>query len=108
MTLIKRLTLPNGHTLPLALVLERGFVRETRTAPIPVRESQNLLTGAARRLALRDSIAGELLDERLRFTRGAACDTLDSSAECREMIAARRQSILMEGETTNDGTGSQR
>ena len=108
MTVARQLTLPNGYTLPLALVLERCVTRETEQKPIPEMENQALLTAASRRLALRDAIAGEILKEDLRFQRCDGCDTLLAVTECREMIAGRRQSLQIEGETTNDGTGSQR
>ena len=108
MTVTRQLTLPNGHTLPVALRIERGVWRETRTEEVPERESSNLSSAAARRLALRDTIAGEILREDLRFSRGAGGDTLHAVIECREMLAGKRQPIRIEGESTNDGTRGQR
>jgi len=108
MTVIKRLTLPNGNTLPIALVLERGETYETESAAVPEEESQKLLTASAQRFALRGAIAGEILKENASFSRSGGPDTLHTVMELREMIAGHRQRIYIEGETTNDGKRSQR
>ncbi|MBR2977919.1 MAG: hypothetical protein IKC50_06600, partial [Oscillospiraceae bacterium] len=66
-----------------------------------------LLTASAQRFALRGAIAGEILKENASFSRSDGLDTLHTVMELREMIAGHRQRIYIEGEATNDGTGSQ-
>lgn len=108
MTVEKRLTLPNGNVLPIALILECAETYETERRTVPEEDTQKLLTTSARRFALRGAIAGEILKEDAAFSRASGLDTLHTVTELREMIAARRRRIFIEGETTNDGTGSQR
>ena len=93
MTVTKRLTLPNGNVLPVALIVERGFAWRAEQREIPEKETQSLMLAAARKLALRGAIAGEIQKEDLRFSREGECDTLRAVLECREMIAGQRREI---------------
>ena len=85
----KNLSLPDGLTLPVALVVETFSPYDLEAGSLSETAAQQLLSSFAEETARQDMVAGEILQRDFVLVKRDGCFCLSSVLECHEMIAAQ-------------------